>query len=241
MPNRILRDGILTSDKVNSLSFAGEIFYRRLMSIADDYGLCDGRIPILRAQLYALKINSVSEKDVKSWRNEAVNSGLINAYVVDGKEYIQIQNFGQQTRSKPKHPLPTDGKLISIDSNCNQLPAIAHLDGDGDGDEGGCEYSSEFQNETSKREEGEVMVFICSGSPPKWSLPKTKLDEWQEAFPGVDVLGECRKALQWTRDNPSKKKTARGMPKFLFGWLERCQNRGGSRLNQPKQEIHYAH
>ena len=38
MPNRILRDTILRSERVARLSPTAELFYRRLMSVADDYG-----------------------------------------------------------------------------------------------------------------------------------------------------------------------------------------------------------
>ena len=38
MPSRILREGINTSPKVNALSPMAELFYRRLMTVADDYG-----------------------------------------------------------------------------------------------------------------------------------------------------------------------------------------------------------
>ncbi len=62
-----------------------------------------------------------------------------------------------------------------------------------------------------------------------WSLTKTKLIEYQESFPGVDVLAECKKALQWTRDNPANRKTKSGMPAFLCRWLSKVQDRGGSR------------
>jgi hypothetical protein len=36
MPNRILRAGIITSDRVNALDFGAEVFYRRLMSAVDE-------------------------------------------------------------------------------------------------------------------------------------------------------------------------------------------------------------
>ena len=38
MPNRMIREELLTCEKVNELSFGAEIFYRRLMSVADDFG-----------------------------------------------------------------------------------------------------------------------------------------------------------------------------------------------------------
>ena len=43
MPNRIIREGILSSDRVDQLDPPAEVFYRRLMSKVDDHGLFDGR------------------------------------------------------------------------------------------------------------------------------------------------------------------------------------------------------
>ncbi len=48
MPNRILREGILTSERVNLLSWEAEVFYRRLMSVVDDYGRFHAHPALLR-------------------------------------------------------------------------------------------------------------------------------------------------------------------------------------------------
>ena len=73
-----------------------------------------------------------------------------------------------------------------------------------------------------------VSDFPCVGRGSKfWHLTEQHCRELQEAYPGVDVLGEGMKARQWCRDNKAQRKTARGMPKFLNGWLSRAQNRGG--------------
>ena len=79
------------------------------------------------------------------------------------------------------------------------------------------------------------MSFLTNGPGPKeWHLHQSKVDEYKESFPGVDVLAECKKARQWCIDNPTKRKTARGMTKFLGGWLAREQNRGGRSRPQPQ-------
>jgi hypothetical protein len=78
------------------------------------------------------------------------------------------------------------------------------------------------------------MVFPCVGQgPAEWSLSRAKLAEYAESYPGLDVLAEIRKALQWVRDNPTKRKTHGGMPKFLGGWLSRANDRGASRPTAP--------
>jgi len=45
-------------------------------------------------------------------------------------------------------------------------------------------------------------------------------------FSGVDVPAQLRAAARWERVNPTRKKTARGLPRFLVGWVERSQNSG---------------
>lgn len=117
MPDRIVRAGILTSEAVNKLSWAAEVFYRRLMSKADDYGRYDGRPPILRADLYPLQLAKVTEPDIEKWILETVEAALVRDYVLAGKRYLEIKNFGQQIRSKSKWPPPPA-------SNCDQLLAI---------------------------------------------------------------------------------------------------------------------
>jgi hypothetical protein len=62
------------------------------------------------------------------------------------------------------------------------------------------------------------------GGPKTWDLTRSKVAEYKEAYPGVDVEAECRRALQWTRDNAAKQKTPRGMPAFLNRWLSSAQN-----------------
>jgi len=111
MPTRIIRDGIITSENVNTLSDKAELFYRRLMSVADDYGRYYSHPSLLRAACYPLKLNSVSEKDVKQMLSECVAAGVIVLY--NDKNNLFIPKFRQQTRSKSKFPEPTENELLS--------------------------------------------------------------------------------------------------------------------------------
>jgi hypothetical protein len=107
MPDRIVRVGILTSDPVNLLSWAAEVFYRRLFNVVDDYGRYDARPAILRSHLYPLKVDRVSDSDVGKWLTECVNAGLVSAYQVSGRPYLEVLKFGQRVRAdKSKWPQP---------------------------------------------------------------------------------------------------------------------------------------
>lgn len=117
MANRVVRDGILDSERVNKLSWAGEVFYRRLMSIVDDFGRGDGRASILRSKLYPLKLERVSEADIIKWMGECTEAELVSQYVVEKKPYFELLDFNQQVRiKKSKYPAnPKNGPIMIAD------------------------------------------------------------------------------------------------------------------------------
>ena len=60
----------------------------------------------------------------------------------------------------------------------------------------------------------------------QWQLTRAKRDEYATTYPQLDLDDELTKACQWCIDNPGKRKTNRGMPKFLNGWLGRVTQCG---------------
>ncbi len=51
--------------------------------------------------------------------------------------------------------------------------------------------------------------------------------EWATAFPGAVLDQECAKATAWLKANP-KRCGKRNWRRFLVGWLQRCQDKGGT-------------
>lgn len=122
MPNRIVRDAILSSERVASLGWPEEVFYRRLMSIVDDFGRYEANPQLLRSRCYPLQTDNVRAADISRWMAACQKAGLILGYEVAGKQYLEVLNFGQQQRSASKYPPPP-----ASDINCYQAPATAHL------------------------------------------------------------------------------------------------------------------
>lgn len=118
MPSRIIREGIITSDRVNQLDAPAEVFYRRLLNKVDDYGLHDARPLILLAALYPLQLSKVREVNIVRWLAEVETVNLVRLYVVDGKNYLQVLDTKWPTRSEPKCPLPPDFKCAQPARNC---------------------------------------------------------------------------------------------------------------------------
>jgi len=148
MPNRIVRESILTSRAVNRLSAEGEVFYRRLMSIVDDYGRHEADIDILRAKLFPLQLERYSADKCAQLLAEVSRvvttdgEPLVSVYEASGRKFLQVNNFGQRTRASSKCPPPpasTRGQLRADDSkraqpraladSCAPMPANDGLDG----------------------------------------------------------------------------------------------------------------
>ena len=54
---------------------------------------------------------------------------------------------------------------------------------------------------------------------------QSDIDGWKELYPAVDILQELRKMKGWLDSNPAKRKTQRGIKRFINGWLAREQDR----------------
>ena len=52
--------------------------------------------------------------------------------------------------------------------------------------------------------------------------------KWVQLYPAVDVEQELRAMAGWLDANPKKRKTARGIKRFINAWLSRAQDKGGS-------------
>ena len=138
MPNRIIREGILSSDRIEQLDAPAEVFYRRLMSKVDDHGLFDARPAMLRSSLYPLRVDRVREADIARWIAACEKAGVIALYVHEGKPYGQMLDTRWQARSEPKFPAPPWGQGAPMQApanSCAQVPATAPVFGVGVVDE----------------------------------------------------------------------------------------------------------
>lgn len=134
MPNRILREGINTSPRMAKLSWPAEVFYRRLMSVVDDYGRYHAHHMLLRAACYPMQLDKVSEADIGKWLGECRKAALVSVYEISGVAYLELLDFRQQVRAKKsKFPdPPPDAQQMTCEcvADAQQMPANAHLDVD---------------------------------------------------------------------------------------------------------------
>ena len=255
MPTRLLREGILDSDSVCSLSFPAEVFYRRLMSVVDDFGRFDGRPAVLKSRLYPLQGDKVREADIPRWIAECEKAGLIVLYTVAAKPYILFRKLGVPRAKDSKWPSPPEG-LEKLDTSGGEVPgeslftdenicAQTQTDenrrtqtlADAPYSDSGSDTSSDSGAGSKKSGPAPpavvvIVTFPTAGNPSEWHLTESHVAEWRALYPSLDILAECRKALAWVQAKSSNRKTAGGMKRFLVGWLNRATERGGRQQPQ---------
>lgn len=55
-----------------------------------------------------------------------------------------------------------------------------------------------------------------------WTIGDQRVRRLREVYQGLDVWRELEKAALWIEEHPSRRKTARGMMRFVMGWLNKA-------------------
>lgn len=68
----------------------------------------------------------------------------------------------------------------------------------------------------------------------EYPISQEQCQEWAGLYPAVDVIQQLRNMRGWLDSNPSRRKTRKGVLRFITGWLSREQDRG--RTSFPREE-----
>lgn len=103
---RTIKPDFWTDEKVTSLSFGARLLFIGLWNFADD----DGRMKFHPRKLHLQILPADADANINRMISDLSHIKLIQVYTVDGKDYLQITNFGVHQkidrRSKSRHPAP---------------------------------------------------------------------------------------------------------------------------------------
>lgn len=229
MPNRVLRDGIRTSERINALPHRTRWLYIMLLTVADDFGrwYADPRL----VSGTCLPFDGQAPDKVQDMLDALHKADAIAIYGDNGRKYLQIQQWKQRTRADcSKYPEPQG--LVDIGGHMSvKCPTNDGLDVDVDED-----VDEDVDVKARCRQ-------VTDTAPPVMSIPLAGgkefhvtdqyVTELAESYDGIDVLIELKACRQWNRDNATKRKTARGIKRHISTWLHTAQNRGHSRKDAP--------
>lgn len=110
----------------------------------------------------------------------------------------------------------------------------------------GAEAPSQFETDALFRQKPCVM--LKDGSEPPviklilkdksfYPITQSQINKWIELYPAVDVDQELLKMVGWCEANTHKRKTAKGIPRFINGWLSRQQDQQKQQKNKASSSL----
>lgn len=103
MPNRIIKESIRTSKKVNELSDFEFRVWLYLITYVDDYGRGSADAELLKGFVFPRR-KGVTECQISDALTKLANIGMVNLYEVDGEPYFYFPKWSEHQRIQTKHP-----------------------------------------------------------------------------------------------------------------------------------------
>ena len=226
MPNRLLKEGIRTSKKINSLSDFEFRTWAYLITYVDDYGRGSADPELLKGFVFPRR-KEVREQDIRKALAALERTGSILLYDVAGEPYFCFPNWSEHQRiqtKKSKYPAPAD---------CDMSRWLTVIHGDSPPESN---PNPNPESESNPKEGGgepqaasPPVVSIPLNDGTEFSVSQEQCQEWAGVYPAVNVIQQLREMREWCLNNPAKRKTARGVRGFITRWLAKEQDRGGQK------------
>ena len=78
-------------------------------------------------------------------------------------------------------------------------------------------------------EEPPPIMTLTLNDKSEYPVYAEQIKEWAELYPAVNIIQQLRAMKGWLNANPAKRKTKKGILRFVNGWLTREQDKGGIR------------
>lgn len=121
MPNRIIKESIRTSKKVNALNDFQFRVWTYLITYVDDFGRGSADPEILKGMVFTRR-KGVTEAQIAKALSELANIGMVILYESDGEPFFYFPNWGKhQTIRNKRSRFPNPEECQQLECNCLQV------------------------------------------------------------------------------------------------------------------------
>ncbi len=85
------------------------------------------------------------------------------------------------------------------------------------------------ENSSTAPDDSDAVLVLPLADGNDFCVKQEDLLLWKETFPAVDVLQELKEMRVWCDANPQKRKTGRGIRRFIVNWLSKAQDESGKK------------
>lgn len=246
---RMFAKTIIDSDAFLDMPLSTQALYFHLSMRADDEGFInnpkkikrmigasDDDLKLLIAKNFVIPFES-GVVVIKHWRihNYIRSDRLVKTVYKDEREALDVKENGAYTmadRQQAATCQSLDGHMsVNCPSSDGQMAAQVRLGEVRLGKDSIGEDSIEDVCTEPLQSSAPETAMNAPGIPltggVEWRPTVDELNEWIKFYSAVDVIRELGRMRIWCQNNPDRKKTARGVRRFVTTWLDKEQNRAG--------------
>jgi len=148
----------------------------------------------------------------KGGRPKKENQETQNNPDTENENPSKTQNNPSKKNENPQKPNPNlnDNYNDNVNDNINNI------------------YCTELESSSSMPTK-KAAITLTLNDKSEYPLFDKDIAAWKELYPNVDILQELRKMKGWLNSNPTRRKTKKGILKFVNAWLAKEQDKGGYR------------
>ncbi|MCK4621073.1 MAG: hypothetical protein KAT62_02540 [Desulfuromonadales bacterium] len=246
--SRNIKPGLFHNDVLAELDPIDRLFFIGLWTICDYKGCLEYRPKKIKVQI--LPYDDVPVEEIATNLDK---SGFISIYSVQGKKYLKVLNFTKH-QNPHKNEKAAGSEIPDISHNDSQPIDSKGIDTCTDKittnrDENGTSPADSLLLIPDSLNPNKTLLPGAEEAHPSettvltiptisfntqgevFSITSPMITEWQDTYPLMDVDQELKRAIQWARDNPGKRKTLKGMKRYLGSWLSRRHDKGYANEN----------
>ena len=228
MPDGYLYSNILLKLYLRSLKFKGRLMF-------------NDRIPYNSTILAQVTRHSVGviEKALKVFDElgliEVMDNGAI--YMLDIQNFIGTSNTEADRKRMYRKKIEEEKGQMSgqMSLNCpDKYPPEIEIEKDIDIDINNKDICTEPEVSVPEKMQAEkTIISLPLNDKTEHEVKEKEVETWKELYPAVNIEQELRNMKGWLISNPTKRKTKKGINRFINSWLSREQDKG---YKQPPQQ-----
>lgn len=218
---RNLKPGFFTNDVLAEVQPLGRILFAGLWCLADREGRLEDRPKKIKAEILPY-----DNCNVDKLLEDLQGSSFILRYEVNGVRYIQILAFAKHQNPHVREPASIIPAPCEHSASTRQAP---EQNGTGPADSLFLDSPSLIPDSIGSTEPQAASapaaekLFLNTGD--EFPITEDQVSEYEKTYPAVNVRQQLRQMRQWTVDNPAKRKTSRGILRFVNAWLAKEQDK----------------
>lgn len=222
---RTIKPEFFTSEDIVSLSPLARLLYIALWCEADREGRLEWK-----PRTFKIRYLPADSCDIEALCKELTDSKLVVLYGDGLCAYVP-----RFLRHQHINPRETASTLPDPHASPTRQPRVKHASPRDSDAHGGRERKGKERNtgdkspvapsdESNDAHGPKILIPLADGS--EHGVMAEEVAGYAETFPGVDVMQQLRNMRAWLQASPERRKTPRGVRRFIAAWLTRAQDRG---------------